>query len=75
MILLSPEEIRRLLHAEDGELIHGNLTISNIIAKAQLKQIVEWENEPCPHTNNPNYFKPRRDCDVCWQVLKKGAGL
>ena len=39
-------------------------------AKAQLKKVVEWGDEKCPHSNEPEWENwLRRECTECWQVL------
>ncbi len=78
MILLTDEEIE--------EIISPMLMVSPAtIAKAQLKKVVEWGDEDCPEHAveareslrrglelcglSPIY--PRRECQTCWQALKK----
>ena len=48
------------------------------VAKAQLKKVVEWGGESCPHTKNfpdtvdrpmPELMKWKRYCPQCWQSL------
>ena len=42
-----------------------------IVAKAQLKKVVEWGNEVCVgRENHPGYDNVlRRACSHCWQAL------
>ena len=70
MILLTAEEIKEAQGQgySDGESV----------ACAQLKKVVEWGQEKCPHPMplppfhlNSHY---RRTCHLCWQALKKEAG-
>jgi len=63
-ILLTPEEITQewnKIHYEVGSRL-------GYIAKAQLKKVVEWGNEPCPHQYLANV---KQRCRACWDDLKK----
>jgi len=39
---------------------------------SMLKEVKEWRIEACPHVSNPNYFKPKYTCEMCWQAFLKG---
>ena len=71
MILLSDEEIKKLIH--EKWKTRDTLTFEEL-AKAQLKKVVEWGDEDCPHLSKPaEYFdgQHKRECRDCWQALKK----
>ena len=41
--------------------------------KKDLKQFIEWGNEPCPHILTQvmdGAETKRRNCDACWQALQ-----
>ena len=79
MILLTDEEINRLfdnispLNKIDVTLTEVQLELlekeviraCGIVCKAQLKKVVEWGDEPCPHLP----FFNKRTCAKCWQTL------
>ena len=44
-------------------------------AVAQLKKVVEWGGEDCPHKYDPPFNGMKRECSYCWQAPKKEAGL
>ena len=44
------------------------------LAKAQLKKVVEWGNEDCPHNTPSGRVKFARECHLCWQTLLKEVG-
>ncbi|KKL57200.1 hypothetical protein LCGC14_2237790 [marine sediment metagenome] len=75
MMLLSPEEIQYIVESSP----HGDRLVEThdmVIAKAQLKQVVEWGDEPCPHSKVPcsdgvPYGDRKHGCSECWQALKK----
>ena len=41
----------------------------NIVAKTQLKRVVEWAEEDCLHF--PTITMSKRQCTECWQSLLK----
>jgi len=45
--------------------------------RAQVKKVVEWVNEHCPHAGPPgdDPTQEKKYCNACWQALKKEAGL
>ena len=50
-------------------------TVGKAIIQAQLKKILEWGNEPCPHrAHNAKYFRPRFACGKCIKELSKEVG-
>ena len=78
-MLLKDEEILGLL--KTGEWLAGfhnhKVYRGSVIAKAQLKKVVEWCDAPClehPKTDD-SYGKPytncHSDCPECWQSLLK----
>ncbi len=79
MILLSDEEIKEAYRScSVGGFIKsmGGFEVEKAIAKAQLKQVVEWGDEPCPHSKVPYsdgvpYGDRKHGCSECWQALKK----
>lgn len=44
---------------------HSTHLIRQEAYKAQLKKVVEWCEEPCPHYQGLG----KRECDICWQAL------
>ncbi len=82
MILLSPEELKQAQESvgwfcTDNDY-YGYSNGLNAIAKAQLKQVVKWLEEDCPHDVTPQipYARAKRKhCVECWQDLKKEASL
>ena len=76
-VLLSDEKIALLFETQG----HSGL-LAQSVAKEQLKQVAEWGNEPCPHSQLPsdtsNCYQPlnltplkKRECPECWQSLLK----
>jgi len=41
---------------------------------SKLKEVKEWRIEACPHVSNPNYFKPKHICEMCWQAFLEEKG-
>ena len=85
-VLLTPEEILQATQVatflDNGELDPdcGYLRGRQQVAKVQLKKLVEWLEADCAEHPVPAYptgteFIPRRECDKCWQELRKIAGL
>ena len=79
MVLLSPEEIVEL-NGNCIEVMGRPLTKGEAIkagSRAQLKKVVEWGDERCPHpsTFDGQRLMKKRRCPECWQALKKEAGL
>ena len=69
MIRLSPEEIDKLWTSYDRKTYEVDAILRNV-AKAQLKKVYEWGNEPCPHTHDILLdISFKRQCDECWQAL------
>jgi len=72
MVLLSDEQIY-------GELMNPGLKSKTpfddcrAIAKAQVKKIYQWGEEPCPHGGKGQ--RKKRHCYGCWQQLKKEIEL
>ena len=75
MVLLSSEEIEELSTwwLDAAEEVDRATTV----AKSQLKQVMEWGEERCPHpsTFDGQCLNHKRMCPECWQALKKEAGL
>ena len=83
MILLTDEEIDKAyleasLSIPDSptELFDISRHHDRAIAKAQLKKVVEWGDELCPHSEVMRgvliyHDKLRRECLTCWQALLK----
>jgi len=68
-VLLTDEEIIESWTNKGDEFTHHKM-----IAKAQLKAVVKWLEEPCPHRSPvPNYLEhfKRRYCIFCLADLKK----
>jgi len=70
MILLSDKEIDYQI---DYILNHNDLSLNVLLiplmksaAKAQVKKIIAWGEEPCSH-----YDSSKRRCSGCWQQLKQ----
>ena len=45
------------------------------VAAAQLRKVVEWGEETCPHDLGEGTQCYKHACDMCWQSLKEEAGL
>jgi hypothetical protein len=45
-------------------------TVANSQNKKTLQEVVKWGDEDCPHMIS-YATKPKRRCDICWEVLKK----
>lgn len=78
-LLLNKEEFAKLHDDFFGE---GSSDCSEIddtdlcykVAKAQLKKVVEWGDESCPHILTQimdGSETKKRNCDACWQALLK----
>jgi len=73
MILLTDEEIQ----CQEGRCMLPSTEYDRQIAKAQLRNVVEWGNEDCPHNPaipNSRVFRhalKKRQCEECWQALLK----
>lgn len=70
MILLTDEERREEWHK--GCVASKDIIVAQQnIAKAQLKKVYDWGDEPCPHHQLTSAKK--RDCCICtmgiWQAL------
>jgi len=82
-ILLTDEEIEESSQVDmflpNGEVDPdcGYLRGRQQVARAQLKRVAEWGNEPCPHpsTFDGQRLTKKKNCPDCWQVLLKEAGL
>ncbi len=74
MMLLTDEEIDRivLLCYTDNKISCVQWAVKEGI-KAQLKKVVEWGEEECPHktvrAGGIYQLYHRRDCPQCWQSL------
>lgn len=45
------------------------------IARAQLKHLYEWGNEPCPHDIHHSMGRNKKhECLECWQLLLEKEG-
>ncbi len=43
-----------------------------IVAKAQLKKVVEWGKEECPHEYDiVANINMKRECFICWQEMEQ----
>jgi len=88
MILLNEKEmlkVDRTMPAEFDDIKDDHeawLYDRRNIAKAQLKKIYDWGNEPCPHRtelkkrlDEPGILTvivgTRRECSDCWAELEK----
>ena len=69
MIRLTDEEISRALRNQGyTDEVYAEL---EVVAKAQLKNVVDWGNEPCIEHKHGRRIDtvPRRFCSECWQAL------
>ena len=60
---------------EKNELVFALPGIPQRVAKAQLKKVVKWGNEGCPHLLDDYGGQDKRECGHCWQALKKEVEL
>ena len=72
-MLLTDDEISRALRDEGyTDEVHAEL---GVIAKKQLKEMVDWGEEECfehPYTSklkSEEYNRKRHRCPKCWQSL------
>ncbi len=75
MILLSEEEMKALkpdvpMCTQTVFDCAGCSAQCGLTAKAQLKKVVEWLDEPC-HEHSDKQLHPHRRCGVCLEALKK----
>ena len=78
-ILLTEEEIRQAEHEsylkgkwqDDDGVLESK---PRYIAKAQVKKVVEWGDEECPHpsTFDGQLLGKKRNCPECWREILKG---
>ncbi len=76
--ILGDEEIAK--RVTDNWIIPFRITRRDKkVAQAQLqfdlKQFVEWGDEPCQHVPREQMSLSRRACPKCWSDLRKQAGL
>lgn len=67
MIRLTDEEIMDVVLDEGLGVIADEDT--RAIAKTQLKRVVEWGDEECPHEPWVHDDAKKHTCDKCWQAL------
>ena len=72
-VLLSDEQILNLPYKTT--LIDGKYDDFTMICKAQLKAVIDYLEEPCPHTLYLHTEIPRHWCYKCWVNLKREAGM
>lgn len=72
MTLLTDEKIEQTIAGHGGKSL---IEINKLSCIAQLKAVVEWGDELCPHTRigDINFPKKRCECDLCWQALRREA--
>ena len=68
------DKVWRGVRAKDGYVPGeecADAPIADAIAKAQLKEMVEWGDDTCDDTTHDGYVNSilRRECPDCWQVL------
>ncbi len=72
MLLLTDEEmledVKKWRKAHNDEMIDFD-SHNMLQRKAQLKKVVEWGDEDCPHNPKPIRLKVKRGCLMCWQSL------
>ncbi len=76
-MLLTDEEIRTAWERPIVDITDGHEMFIAIqeqraqkaIAKAQLKKVVEWGNEPCDVKEHYELNAKKRQCEACWQSL------
>ena len=76
MILLDLEERIDLLNDYIESGVENRHVFGKAVAEAQLRKVVEWGMEHCPHAGPPNDdpTQEKKYCNACWQALKKEAG-
>ncbi len=69
MILLTDEEIAAI--RDSGDVWGERDTLMMASAKAQLKKVHGYGNEPCPHIVHSGVYAvlDKRSCSECWQSL------
>ena len=74
ILLLTDEEMEGLDFSYTGSFKSSREVdrwVKHIVAKAQLKKVVEWGKEICPDHNDGTDNQQRRKCWRCWQALLK----
>ena len=88
-MILTDEELREAWEEPIKGITDGHELFTAIqdqrgeraIEKAVLRKVVEWEEELCKGHYMEKWAKhfsgcaPRRLCELCWQQLRKEAGL
>lgn len=77
-ILLTDEEIRDAVITRDsrGIVVCEPSKLDphfNQVSKAQLKKVIVWGNEPCPHIGSAreSLRTKKKCCQSCWEDLCK----
>ena len=79
-MLLTDEEIRQeLAKLPDNKRFlpsayeETSIRWNEFVAKAQVKKLVEWGGEGCPHNLSPEgmSYDLKHECLACWQSLLK----
>lgn len=75
MSILLTEEIREIVGSYYKECNEANppkivlaMEIAERVAKAQLKNVADWGDEPCPHVFT---CRGKHWCGECWEALLK----
>jgi len=80
-ILLTEEEIITAVMGRKLD-VHREICpqCTEALLKAQIKKMLEWGNEPCPHFDERDrhgyMIVPdlKRECSFCWSELQKEIG-
>ncbi len=67
-VLLNHDDCWRIgktIKEEDGFKFAGIL--GALLRDEQLKRVIEWGDEECPHLDPP---QRKRECGICWQELR-----
>lgn len=74
MIQLTDEETEMIVARHRKECEPCDYSFVEAGAEAQLKKVVDWGNEDCPHNREDFYSGEKRprckhQCPKCWQAL------
>ena len=74
--LLNAEETEQAFEVWSKEEA-PTLSWDEFLAQAQLRKVVEEGEKECPHDGGEKRVSsfPKRRCPICWQALRKEAGL
>ncbi len=75
-VLLTEQELTDIWIAKLKATAHQaeSLAFMRETAKAQLKNVIEWGEEPCPHPHGGFPYYKKHECIACWNELSGFSG-